>query len=94
MRPAQKAPENVPLSTKQGGFRDCFNEAGAKSAGKRGRRGAFRPPHAGASMRPAQKAPENTSIPKRNWTRRRSFNEAGAKSAGKLLRKRDGSIAT
>ena len=37
MRPAQKAPENKPKKISLGSEADCFNEAGAKSAGKRER---------------------------------------------------------
>ena len=35
MRPAQKAPENLGIVEKTINFNSCFNEAGAKSAGKR-----------------------------------------------------------
>ena len=58
MRPAQKAPENpfcfapFRLPSRR------FNEAGAKSAGKR-LRVSFDAANPDASMRPAQKAPEN-----------------------------------
>ena len=34
MRPAQKAPENKSLGSRWICRRSCFNEAGAKSAGK------------------------------------------------------------
>ena len=59
MRPAQKAPENRGAQFRSGRPFGGFNEAGAKSAGKRSR--SFRCPFLKplASMRPAQKAPEN-----------------------------------
>ena len=40
----------------------CFNEAGAKSAGKRGSSHQRRMTGLVASMRPAQKAPENETM--------------------------------
>ena len=90
MRPAQKAPENPAGPGGDGVASRSFNEAGAKSAGKRGR--AFRPRRRllAASMRPAQKAPENRLRPGRNQPGVLRFNEAGAKSAGKRPRRREG----
>ena len=62
MRPAQKAPENVPIAGNDPVGIPDFNEAGAKSAGKHGRR-EHRPQFPfRTSMRPAQKAPENELV--------------------------------
>ena len=83
MRPAQKAPENQGTFTKHGCEWVGFNEAGAKSAGKRDRLRARQPVIHDASMRPAQKAPENPGISGSLRRRHAGFNEAGAKSAGK-----------
>ena len=58
MRPAQKAPENLAHECVDEVFDPRFNEAGAKSAGKRGPDQNLRDTLP-ASMRPAQKAPEN-----------------------------------
>ena len=58
MRPAQKAPENCLLGQHLSGGQCCFNEAGAKSAGKQTAL-ELRYKDLDASMRPAQKAPEN-----------------------------------
>ena len=59
MRPAQKAPENRPERQGCRGTSPRFNEAGAKSAGKRVALCLRRADEQIASMRPAQKAPEN-----------------------------------
>ena len=83
MRPAQKAPENVLIAARKPGRISGFNEAGAKSAGKRQRLGRAPERVRHASMRPAQKAPENERQDRRGLSRLRRFNEAGAKSAGK-----------
>ena len=62
MRPAQKAPENR-RARRSGANASCrFNEAGAKSAGKRPVGGAEKAAPSRASMRPAQKAPENDLV--------------------------------
>ena len=60
MRPAQKAPENSWWISKRRAKSTRFNEAGAKSAGKRGAIATGGSTGTSASMRPAQKAPENT----------------------------------
>ena len=68
MRPAQKAPENGTSARESGRRTIHFNEAGAKSAGKRpSRRNNLRLPVV-TSMRPAQKAPENDAVVE--WQRR------------------------
>ena len=59
MRPAQKAPENGGQKIPPVGRPCGFNEAGAKSAGKRRGLGEAQAGGRTASMRPAQKAPEN-----------------------------------
>ena len=59
MRPAQKAPENRVDFNLPSEYTSSFNEAGAKSAGKRLPADRFMATIIGASMRPAQKAPEN-----------------------------------
>ena len=59
MRPAQKAPENRIFALSRAAGEIDFNEAGAKSAGKRADL-VHGPSELGfTSMRPAQKAPEN-----------------------------------
>ena len=59
MRPAQKAPENRGSLDSLRTYPSRFNEAGAKSAGKRAGRQPVEHEARLASMRPAQKAPEN-----------------------------------
>ena len=68
MRPAQKAPENTTRRVRASAGARCFNEAGAKSAGKRLSWASVREVERFTSMRPAQKAPENPTI-KRITTR-------------------------
>ena len=82
MRPAQKAPENAMADDFHEFVMTGFNEAGAKSAGKRrppcrSRRCRRRFNEAGAKS--AGKRPPPSGRPMRI----KSFNEAGAKSAGK-----------
>ena len=83
MRPAQKAPENAKASNTPSTSTRDFNEAGAKSAGKRRGRLRRARPLLPTSMRPAQKAPENRRIRTAMPVVLSHFNEAGAKSAGK-----------
>ena len=64
MRPAQKAPENTEIMLNSLERDINFNEAGAKSAGKRGGPHPERREPCAASMRPAQKAPENGLDPR------------------------------
>ena len=59
MRPAQKAPENTHILLLDARAFLGFNEAGAKSAGKRVGDVLDWQANVMASMRPAQKAPEN-----------------------------------
>ena len=83
MRPAQKAPENLWAGRAAMTAGECFNEAGAKSAGKPLEFNSFCGGPCIASMRPAQKAPENRNGRASRSSPTSCFNEAGAKSAGK-----------
>ena len=73
MRPAQKAPENMPHPRSRGSPRNRFNEAGAKSAGKPSLKNDVVPKVRFASMRPAQKAPENHKVPSLSLSMRKAL---------------------
>ena len=66
MRPELKAPENVVGRVAVVGGEIGFNEAGAKSPGKRHAERGYGLGQ-GASMRPELKAPENCNSSSENW---------------------------